>query len=727
MKKNGVVFLILFLILNFSAYSKISFGLSDINSNDEILFTARQNMAGINPYRSLFYAKIKNGAPEKQPEPLTLYPEQMELLENGTVLQVRNRYGIARYNAINESVEWTKLTKGMPVNSLPTIPYAVSPNGKWSCHMEKETLGSGKLILENTSSGKSLVLVDKVPYSYESIPVKWCSDSSIVIYEKNGILYFCNPDALMKGIEVEEQYRSIGKGTINSIFWASSRNIAYIDGYMLYRISSKELYTLGLYAGIIGRGKAIGRLPYKFDPEEDVFYTNSDVSAMMMVQKNTMFSYMTVHSQDCDYLDVVYSKPYMDSDASLIDSSVFWVKDTTPILWLRKLPYDGADVMASVYKIGEQAVKVLEIEEAGKPFVSPDGMKVAFNSGTAAYIYDVTNWDRLSSITGERILHLLWINKNSLYVGGAQTIRKWNLLSNTVETITLSTVATGYWNRVDDSILVDSENGTVYKYNKEKRTWKKQNTPPELTQITQNGRYRVFIGSTANKQFENALYIRTLSGKAVTKPVYAESVKKLPEPNKVALVFDLYDNTDGLANIISTLKKFNVPATFFVNGEFIRRYPAETKQIALNNYECGSMFFTTSDLTDPSFVMDEDFIRRGLARSEDEFYDCTGTELLLSWHAPYYKANDAIKLYGEKAGYNYVDVAKIYSSNKQYNETEELIQEYYDTIVENKGGFIPVMVGTGGKNRPEPLYKDLDLLICAIIDGNFEMVPVSQM
>lgn len=726
MKKNGVIFLILFMILNFSAYSKISFGLSDINDKDEILFTARQNMAGINPYRSLFYAKIKNGTPEKQPEPLTLYPEQMELLENNTVLQVRNRYGTAHYNALTETITWTNLTKGMPVNSLPTIPYAVSPNGKWSCHMEKETLGSGKLILENTATGKSLVLVDKVPYSYESIPVKWCSDSSIVIYEKNGTLYFCNPDALLRGIEVEEQYRSIGKGTINSIYWASSRNIAYIDGYMLYRISSKELYTLGLYAGIIGRGKAIGRLPYRFDPSEDIFYTNSEIDSMVLIQKNSMFSFMKVKSQDCDYLDVIYAKPYMDPEASLIDATVFWVRDVTPVLWMRKLPYDGADIKASVYKLDEKAIQVLEIEDAGNPSVSPDGTKVAFCSGPAAYVYDISKWERVSSLTGERILHLLWINKNALYAGGAQTIRKWNLLSNTVETITLSTVATGYWNRGDNSILADSENGSMYKFNKDKRTWKKQTTAPALTQITQNGHYRVFIGSTANKQFENALYIRTLSGKAVTKPVYAESVKKLPEQNKVALIFDLYDNTDGLANIISVLKKFNVPATFFINGEFIRRYPAETRQIALNNFECGSMFFTTSDLTDPSFVIDEDFIRRGLARSEDEFYDCTGTELLLNWHAPYYRATEKIKEYGEKTGYNYVDVSKIYSSELQYNDTEELIQEYYNTVVENKGGFIPVMVGST-KNRPEPLYKDLDLLICAIIDGNFELVPVSQM
>jgi len=45
--------------------------------------------------------------------------------------------------------------------------------------------------------------------------------------------------------------------------------------------------------------------------------------------------------------------------------------------------------------------------------------------------------------------------------------------------------------------------------------------------------------------------------------------------------------------------------------------------------------------------------------------------------------------------------------------------------VKNEGGYVPVIVGASG-TRPEPLYQDLDLLICAIIDGNFELVPVSK-
>ena len=283
MKKKGILFFIQLALISSFLSAGISFGLTDINEDDEVLFTVRQNMVGTDSYRSLLYARIKDGMPETQPELLTCYPEQMELIDNNTILQIRNRYGIARYNSYTDSISWIKKTKGMPVTCLPTIPYSISPNGQWACHMEKETLGSGRLVLENTSTGKTVVLVEKIHYSYEKIPVKWCEDSSILLYEKNSGIYFCNPDAVMRGIEVEERYRKIGNGTINSVYWASQRNLAYIDGYMLYRISSKELYTLGLYSGIIGRGKAIGRLPYKFDPKDDKYYTNPDVSSLVLV------------------------------------------------------------------------------------------------------------------------------------------------------------------------------------------------------------------------------------------------------------------------------------------------------------------------------------------------------------------------------------------------------------------------------------------------------------
>ncbi|MCQ2576306.1 MAG: polysaccharide deacetylase family protein [Treponema sp.] len=709
--------------------AKISFGSIDINQKDEVLFTVKQEMTGTNTYRSLFLTKIKNGSPEKQPELLTCYPEQMELLQGGKILQLRNRYGTGRYNSETATFNWQETVEDLPEDSLPVSPYSVSPDGKYLCKIEKINTSSGILSVQNVATGKTAVLCDEVMQSYEKLPVKWSISGSILLYEKEGFVYFCNPDAVLRGVEMDEMYRKIGRGTINSVNWASDKYLVYIDDYLVYQINAKELYTLGLYSGIIGQGKAIGRLPSQFNPKADRFSVNSSVNSLVIIQNNRLFSYLRIEKQSCDYLDVIFSKPYTDSSASLVDSYVFWDRYDNPILWLEKLPYDGKKERGSVYKLSSKATQVLEIEDSGKPFISPDGDKVAFFAGAAIYVYDINTWQRSAELYGEKISSALWINRSVIYVGGDKTVRRWNLLTNTYETILLSSATAGYWNHTDGSIIADTSSGIYYKYNRNSHIWSKV-AAPEISPVVQNGRYRVFNGTTPNSQYENALYVRTLSKTAVTKPVYTKSAVKTQPYKKVALAFDAYDNADGLSRILSILQKYNVPATFFVNGEFVRRYPNETKQIVKNGYDCGSMFFSCTDLVNNPFVVDEQFIRRGLARDEDEFFNCTGEELSLYWHAPYHSVEPKLITYGDAAGYTYVNS---YHNNNDCDKLdkdtkpEQLIQEYIDSLNATNGGIVPVTIGFSQGNRTDPLYNYLDLLICALLNSGVEFVTVNQL
>ena len=60
----------------------------------------------------------------------------------------------------------------------------------------------------------------------------------ILIYENKGNVYFCNPEAYFKDIEVEEKNRKSGRGSINSIHVVSEKFIAYVDDYLLYKIKN---------------------------------------------------------------------------------------------------------------------------------------------------------------------------------------------------------------------------------------------------------------------------------------------------------------------------------------------------------------------------------------------------------------------------------------------------------------------------------------------------------
>ncbi|WP_022933213.1 polysaccharide deacetylase family protein [Treponema bryantii] len=727
MKKTGILPLVVSLF-SFSLFAGTSFGNPDLNLNDEILFTVRHNMVGTSPYKSLFHAALKDGKPESTPEVITCYPEQMELLSGGEILQIRNRYGIARYSNKSGELKWIEKTSEMPENIVPVVPYAVSPDGKYFCRIERTSVFSGNLMLVSTKTGKSSVLCEGVLNSYEDLPVKWAPDSSVLIYEKNNSVFFCNPDAVLRGVEIDERYRKIGRGSINSVYWASPKYLAYIDDYLLYKINTKELYTLGLYSGIIGQGKPMGRLPFQFNPLTDKFSCNSEVTSAVVTQNGRLFTYLVVRSASCDYMDVIYSRPYTESKASLVASYVFWDDNGKPVLWQEKLPYDGIKEHGSVYKLDSQAQQVLQIEDSGKPFISPNGSKVMFFAGSTVYVYDMNTWKRLAVLTGEKIVSAIWTDDSTLIVGGEKSVRKWNIFANKFETITLSSVAAGYWDTNDYSIIADTGNSSFYRYDAKKRTWAKIDFTGSIEPVKQNGRYRVFIGTTQNKNYDNAIFVRSLSKRAVTNPLYKESARKAPEKKKVALAFELYDNADGLPVILSELKKFNAKGSFFINGEFIRRYPAETRQIVTNGHLCASMFFTTANLTENSFVINEDFIRRGLARNEDEFYDCTKNELTLFWHAPYYSTTPDIINAGENAGYTYVFPCSDFSEfNNPDMDPEKLIRKYIAALEKTNGGVVSVVGGFSQSNHSRPLYKYVALLISALLDSGYELVDLNSL
>ena len=58
MKKTALI-LMAALFTAIPAFAKISFGTPSINENDEVLFTIKQDTAGVNPYKTLFYVQVK--------------------------------------------------------------------------------------------------------------------------------------------------------------------------------------------------------------------------------------------------------------------------------------------------------------------------------------------------------------------------------------------------------------------------------------------------------------------------------------------------------------------------------------------------------------------------------------------------------------------------------------------------------------------------------------------
>jgi peptidoglycan/xylan/chitin deacetylase (PgdA/CDA1 family) len=68
-----------------------------------------------------------------------------------------------------------------------------------------------------------------------------------------------------------------------------------------------------------------------------------------------------------------------------------------------------------------------------------------------------------------------------------------------------------------------------------------------------------------------------------------KDVEAIPTGKKiVALTFDAGANADGLPAILATLAGQHVPATFFLTGDFARRYPAWVRSIVASGYRIGN-------------------------------------------------------------------------------------------------------------------------------------------
>ena len=104
------------------------------------------------------------------------------------------------------------------------------------------------------------------------------------------------------------------------------------------------------------------------------------------------------------------------------------------------------------------------------------------------------------------------------------------------------------------------------------------------------------------------------------------------------------------------------------------------------------------------------------------------------WHTPYYSYNDQIVEAGNQAGYTFVHKAidtkdtetfdMLHAPASQYIYTDNVIENIINAL--SPGAVIPIAVGINGE-RVDYLYQKLELLVIAIQEAGYDIVPVSQL
>ena len=717
----------------FPVYSNVKFSGMDLNNDDYLIYSVEHDIPGSIPYKSLFLTKLGESSLSQDPKLITCFPERMELVAGGTCLQLRNRYGTAVYSIADEKLSWVSTADEIPVDYRNLGTVCVSPNGKMTCSVIQKRNAIGELILKNTESGESVVLDSSSSFSSSGLNARWSPDSKVLLYEKNGAVYFVTADSAFKKTQIPESYRKIGDGTISNVQWTKNKSILYISGDIVYVISENELYTRGLYAALLGNGKIAGRLSTPFNNSRDKFWCSADGKKIAVAsEKNTITLYELPKDSVYDYAKVLHLYPLTELKGNIVNVNVMWDASANPWLWLDMASYDSGKKISCVYDFKEKLTLVRQLNNSIDPVLSPDGKMVAFTDSGKLVVASLQGFGDISSFNLEQVVCASWDGNKALYVGGTESVRYW-MPGLESKVLFISSAKKSFWNGglVVSRIGLDDQ---PYAYDSEKGTWKKVVCSVKTPVYSEkNGSFRVFSGNALNKKFDNAIYVRSLSGDVKTYSISKQTDIPTAPAKKVSLVFDAMENADGLASILCALNEYGIKGTFFINGEFIRRYPVETKQIALSGNECASMFYSSADLVKNNFIIDEDFIKRGLGRNEDEFYNATGKELALFWHAPNYSDTQDMVDWGMNAGYSYVNSFAEFSDStsfacedgKKYYSAARLIDAYSDRLYD--GMIIPVSVGKPKGSREDYLYEKIDILISSILNSGYEIVGIRDL
>jgi len=760
-QKNNVAIGLMVFILGTSLYAEVGFEGLDLFSDGRLLYSVQISNPGANSHRGLFVTDLE----KSKSKILTAFPEKLELLDEGRIVQVRNSFGAFRFSSKGglpaSVVGFPAFSEGAPIQSGQIEPMAASYDGKWVLYVEPVSSAYGNLVLVDVATGKRLPIASHIERPGRYFPAAWSRDSQVFIYAKEGKLYYYTLAAL-NSVVVGEQFRLIGDGQIQSVCWGPQGDFFYINGKTLYRVRSSELFARSLYASFLDIGQVAGILPFTFDPSFDLFWIHPASKAMLVSKAGQMLFYFPLIAQENQTSNTLEQNsvyPYLKLPANSAEIRLLW--SPTGIITLWGLRSDNKSLAFS-YRLdvsketGPYNFVPVNLPAISDALLSPDGTLAVLWGEGGCYIYKYQDWKSMVTVSKNPTLSARWLTNDELIIGDYQFIYRFKQPDNRT-IINLSQVDTYGFENTTGAILAKvneawySTDGTT---SWASRTDKVQVRPASLS----SDRFRVYLETQGGGLYKNIPMVRSMDG-LTTKPLILvdgtqyESISDVPTKDDViasgtvfnngkrygsrtiSLTFDVIDAPEGLTTVLDILKRYNIRATFFVNGEFIRRYGDLARLLSTSGHEIGSLFYAPIDLSDSRYRVDAEFIKRGLARNEDEYLHATGKELSALWHAPFYIVSPELIAAASSAGYktigrdidpfDWVGKSDMRRSYVPYLTASDII----DQIMQKKrpGSIIPIRIGANENSRTDYLFNRLDVLLDALLRAGYQVVPVSTL
>ena len=739
------------------ASGQVSFSGLDLSAGDRLLFSARTPSTTFGTFDTLFLADAKS----RKMRQLTFFPEDVQLLQDKDVLQIENRFGVFRsdadYRNIAPLAMFPSFVAGSQIQSGTVSPMQTSPDGRFLLYLQTTSAAYGDLTLLNVTTGVQTVIAPKVELSLQWLPAVWSPDSRFIVYTKASGLYYYSVEQMQDRRVLSEALRRMGDGTIANVQWGSSGTLYYVSGVIVYAIDPNELFTRALYAGFLKIGTVVGKIPFDFDANFDSLWVSPDGKNLLLNKggRNVFLYYLTL--DDFHASGVPLSLPYLALPRDTTVKKVIW--STANVVTMLCENRAGGVRGTAVYRLTQDAQATYgaftRMDDAGVLDItlSPDGSRAALMTADGVTWKDYATWKDRGKMAHPSPLHVLWLSDDELLVAGAYFIERYAVMAGTTTLVALSQTGDFGHAKTGQAVLVRTRD-RIFTFDEASGAWAPAKDFAVRDKSVASDSFRVYLEASARGSYANLLMVRDARGFGTTPLFPPETFLYEPFPavddsmdfanvshgsrirqREVSLVFNAVDSAEGLTRILNTLSAYKVRATFFVNGEFIRRYPDAVKEIAESGHEVGSLFYAYFNMTDSRFTVDHDFVKAGLARNEDDYFAATGRELSLLWHAPYYIVNSEILSAAAEMNYTYAgrdldsyDWVAATDSNQArgiYMRAADLVERI---IAQKKpGSIIPLQVGAGDGRREDYLFQRLDILINELFRRGFDIVPVSAL
>jgi len=728
-KRGKILLPLVFLVLSVSSLSALNFQDLNLSSDNRLVFSA-----GFESQQALYLSRVEDLSIRQ----LTAFPEKLFLTENGRTILAVNKFGAFK---IPSSGGLPEVLKGFPSFASGNVPLKgrtqelrASSDGRWFLFIEPVSPAYGNLLLVDTANGTKRVISEKVDLPSADFPACWSPDSRLFVYSKDGSLYYF-PMINDLDVIVNERFRQIGPGLINSVLWGQQGDFFYILGNTLYRVLGPELFTRTIYGDFLSIGNVAASLPFEFEPGFDRYWIAPDSGSILINKRGKSFFFFQLGENQYSNSPL----PHLLIPQGTGNTGVFW--SPSGLLSIVSSMQKETAVwrfMTNGKQIGSLPAGNIPVSANG--LLSPDGTKILFWEKNDFELWDYENWQLIYKLSGGPVYSCAWVNSRQFIAGSGRFIENISVTDSGVRRARVclsNSDEAGFEESQNSASRILARIGAEWFATDGRNPWIPAANPQLRNVQLFSDRFRVYLETQPSGPFKNIPMVRNTASTGTFSLMANHSASRAYNSGQtmsIALCFDLYDDDSGLSFVLNSLNAFGIKTTFFLNGDFIRRSPLSASSIAQAGHETASLFYAPIDFSDSRYRVTSEFIAGGLARNEDEFFRATGKELSLLWHPPFFRSSREINAAAAVSGYSTVardiDPGDWMSAEDsvRLNIRRMSVSEIIEQIIQKKknGAVVPVRIGLIPGGRNEYLYQRIDTLLDALVRSGCEIVPVSS-